>query len=63
MHPAETPPHTGALEPRQRTVLKRELNAAWSEAFASMTLARIISLNLLLLGLDVIGHISLHVHL
>ena len=61
MQAPETPQPTSTLPPQQHGgVAKRETGTVLADALASMTLARIISLNLVLLSIDVIGHVSLN---
>jgi hypothetical protein len=60
MQAPETPQPTTALRPEKDGVAKRQSGTVLADALASMTLARIISLNLVLLSIDVIGHVSLN---
>ena len=62
MQAPETPQPTSQLAPKQHGdgVARRESGSILADALASMTLARIISLNLVLLTIDVIGHVSLN---
>jgi hypothetical protein len=60
MQAPETPQPTSTSASQQHGVVKREPGTALADALASMTLARIISLNLVLLSIDVIGHVSLN---
>ncbi len=60
MQAPETPQPTTALAPKHDGVAMRGSGSVLADALASMTLARIISLNLVLLTIDVIGHVSLN---
>ncbi len=60
MQAPETPQPTAASAPQHQGVARRERGTVLADALASMTLARIISLNLVLLSIDVIGHVSLN---
>ena len=60
MQAPETPQPATKLAAQHDAVAKREPGTVLADALASMTLARIISLNLVLLSIDVIGHVSLN---
>jgi hypothetical protein len=60
MQAPETPQPPTKLATQHDGVAKRESGTALADVLASMTLARIISLNLVLLTIDVIGHVSLN---
>ena len=58
MQATETPTRTARIAACYRDVVKQTLGTVSPDSL-EMTIARIIAINVVLLGMDVIGHLSL----